>query len=400
MENKYLEDIKYMLNELEKQHICLYFYISKEELFEYISNFIQENPIENDFDFFYVINHILKKINDPHTFVDFVPYRFLPIKLKMIDNKLYIIDTSNEYSEYKYGEITHINGIELKTLIDEFEKSMSYSTEEWLFRRIEVCFTRLETILSLPSINSNSDKIKYTLLKDGKQEELELSVDRKYDLDFTRDENYSVSIDKENKYIKLIYSLCSEKEEGLMLKTINHIDELSKENNIRNFILDLRDNVGGGSGIITPLIKYLEENANKIIVLTDKGIFSSGVFALHSLKKIGSKFVGTGIASPINHFGNVERFRLPNTQMRVQCSTKYFYYDSETHSGGSLCSKEEFKEFIADKNNIRCFNPEIFNPDFYIENKIEDYISNEDRQLECAVEILSELCLNENKYIK
>jgi hypothetical protein len=103
---KYLEDIEYMLNELEKNHISLYFNISKDKLWEFAFYLLQKTKIKNDCDFLYVVNSILKQVNDPHTFGDFVKYRWLPLKLKMINGKLYILDANVDYINQKYGEIT------------------------------------------------------------------------------------------------------------------------------------------------------------------------------------------------------------------------------------------------------------------------------------------------------
>jgi hypothetical protein len=125
MNKKYLDDIEYMLNELEKNNITLYFNISKDKLWEFASDLVKKTNIKNDCDFLYVVNCILKQVNDPHTSCNFTKYKWLPLKLKVIDNKLYIIDTNEEYNKYKYCEITHINDIEFKILASELEKTIS-----------------------------------------------------------------------------------------------------------------------------------------------------------------------------------------------------------------------------------------------------------------------------------
>ena len=50
---------------------------------------------------------------------------------------------------------------------------------------------------------------------------------------------------------------------------------------------------------------------------------------------------------------------------------------------------DDKNDFIEFKKNKKYFEPQIFEPDYYVEKVIEDYKNNRDRQLEFAIELLN-----------
>ena len=138
---KYLEDLNYLIKMLECNHLDIYFNVSKSDLNNYI-NYIKENIlINNDYQFMYIIKKVIKKLSgiyDSHTRAMFQNNKLLPIKIKVIKDKVYIIKTLDEYKNICYSEITHINGISMNNLISELEETISYSTREWLIKNIQM----------------------------------------------------------------------------------------------------------------------------------------------------------------------------------------------------------------------------------------------------------------------
>ena len=74
MKKKYIEDLEYFLNYVElkrgsnldknypneSMHLDFYFLHSKNELKEFVNNFINEHKIENNYDFYYLMCSIIK----------------------------------------------------------------------------------------------------------------------------------------------------------------------------------------------------------------------------------------------------------------------------------------------------------------------------------------------------
>lgn len=380
------EKLKKILSIIEEKHIDMYFNISREELNNYIDEILKKYPLNNEYDLYYVTNVIIKKIfgrYDSHTRLVWKSADYnLPIRLKYIDNKLYIIRTDEDNLDLLYGEILSINNIPLQQLINEIENMTAYFTNEFLYTQIENNLYNGFKLRSLPSIDVDSKEFEVEIVKDNRIIKRKLT---KSNISFYKNNNYSYNIIDGVIYIR--YSCCREDYEGQMLDFVKKISNEADINNITKFIVDIRGNTGGNSSIIKPLIKYLD--GKQVITLVDKYVFSSGRFAIVDLKSIGSIFVGTHIGTTLNCFGNVSRNEIDAYLLPI--SYKYYYYDDKMVSMEGIYNKSDFIEFKNKINNRKYFEPQIFEPDYYVESSIEDYQNNYDRQLEFAIELLNNI---------
>ena len=385
---EYKDKINKVLELIEEKHIDMYFNITKEELKEYVDLLLSKTEINNKYEFYYYINMIIKKIFgifDFHTKVVFKEQDFyLPVRFKYIDNKLYIIRTTEEYKELLYSEVKKIDNIDINKMIEEIKSITAYSTEEYLTSQIELFLINGYKIKSLPSVDSNKDNFIFEVNKDnelikkslGKAEDVLLSINKPK-------QNYSYEII--NDMIHIIYNMCGEDYENQMIGFVKEIEQKSKELCIDKFIVDIRGNQGGNSAIINPLIDFLKNK--EVVTLVDEYVCSSGRFAILGLKNVDSKFVGTGIGTSLNCFGNAPTFEFD--EFKIPISNKYFYIDT-TYSYDNFKyadSKEKFKNL---KQNRKLFASQIFEPDYYSKKSIYDYKEGIDRELEDAIRLLHE----------
>ena len=389
----YKQMIYDLLKLLEEKHLDCYFNISKEETSKYIEGLLDNNDLNDEYDFYYFGNKLIKKmfsVYDSHTKVMFKnasPYNF-PIRLKLIDNKLYIAKINDEHKDFLFSQILKINDIDINQLINELDEIVPYSTKEFFESEIERVFFNGKKIKSLPSMKEyrSVDEFKYIVLKDGQIKEMNLNYSNQK---FNNKENINYEIN--NDTIVIHYNICKEDYEEQMKEFVKTIEEEAKKNNIENYIVDIRDNMGGNSYIIKPLIEYLKDK--KVITLTGKDTFSAGRFALVDLINIGSITVGTGIGTSINCFGNSPRDEIGDNFF-IPISNKYFYFE-DNHLKG-IDNKEQFKKLKEDSEYSFIFNPIIFKPDYYVENSIEDIKNGYDRQLHSA-KLLINKKLNNNR---
>lgn len=69
---KYIEDLKFMIKKYEENFVAPCYYFSKEQLNNYIEEYLNNNVINNDLEFLYFLKCIIKKLNgvlDEHTVV-------------------------------------------------------------------------------------------------------------------------------------------------------------------------------------------------------------------------------------------------------------------------------------------------------------------------------------------
>jgi hypothetical protein len=107
----------------------------------------------------------------------------------------------------------------------------------------------------------------------------------------------------------------------------------------QRIVLDLRGNTGGSSSLLSRLIRYFERRSDlkgKVYVAINGSTFSSGLINAFQLKKAGGILIGTPSGSPLNHFGDVRTFVLPNSRLQVSHSTRRFLLDRSYHAGEPL----------------------------------------------------------------
>lgn len=368
MKKRYSEDLDLFLRRLKSRHINIFHDKSSEEISQYIKKY--KNKINNDLDFIYFLNYLLKFINngkDSHTKCKFKNNKALPFMFRFLNNKLYIVESSSLYSSYLYKDVISINGVSIIKLIKEMRDSISYTTVGYLNSEIEFNFSSVNGIRYLPSIDSNTSTLMFKFSDDSS---IELDVDNIESYILER-KNYLYDI--QNNKLILKYIAC--KDIDGMNKFIN---EISKLNNYNSIILDIRGNGRGDSSISVPLIDFIKSKDLKTIVLTDYMVYSSATFIIDSMINYNAKFIGSEIGTTMNHFGNISSFKLPNTDILVNYSTKYFYYKNGEFSS---CSKRRELKKLEDYR----FKSVHFRPDILLDNDIFDIMNHRDKVLDKAL---------------
>lgn len=374
----YLQDLDYFLEyadsprgkENDEQypqesfHLNFYLNHSKEELYDYINQFLTHNNINNDYDFYYFLNCIIKYMSgfsDSHTKVRKKDNIWFPIGFKVINNNVFIDRCFDQKMLRK--RIKKINGIDINVIINEIASCTSYGTNGWLLSNIEGKLCSKNDLLSLPCMISKDGKIVFELEND---EKISFDINKKYESETIypkkQIKQYNVIDDM------LVFKYPSSKEN--YKPDINKIEEIIIGSDIKKFILDLRGNSGGWSKIIEPLIEYLSNKDLELFTLVDRGVFSSGRFAAIDMKRIGSKIVGEEIGTPINCFGYVSGNGItPNSNIHFNFARVYWYENNGFMKG--IYTKEKLK-----KQNKDFFEPKYLIPDIPIEINEEEYTNS------------------------
>ena len=373
----YLQDLNYFLGyadsprgkendeqyHQESFHLDFYLKHSKEELYDYINQFLTHNNVNNDYDFYYLMKCVIKYMSgfsDSHTMVRKNDNTWFPIRLKVVNNNVYIDRCFDEKKLKKI--IKKINGVDINVIINEIANCTSYGTNGWLLSNIEGNLCSKNDLLSLPCMNSKDSKIIYELEND---EKISFDINKKYELETIYPKKEMEQYNVIDDMLVFKYPSCKENNKP----DINKIEEIIIGNDIKKFILDLRGNSGGNSNIIRPLLEYLSNKDLELFTLVDRGVFSSGRFAAMDMKRIGRKIVGEEIGTPINCFGYVSGKGItPNSNIHFNFARVYWYEDNGFMKG--IYTKEELK-----KRDKEFFEPKYLIPDIPIEINVEEYIN-------------------------
>lgn len=389
MQKKYQEDLEEFLkltktkrgiaidkdNPLEYWHLNFYQLHSEEELNNFIKNLNLEEKELDDYTFNYYVNVIIKYMSgnlDSHTNLRLSNTTVLPYRLKYFPHSgLYLKDSSDK--RFVKAKILKINNIPIDDLIFYYEKRASYGCLNHLYQLIEKDFTILEMLYSLP----NFPRLDDILILETDKGILKVSLANNLVLQDEVEEDYYIK----DKTLIFNYKSCQPYYIPVIEKLIKELNTLLANSSINRFVLDLRNNGGGASGIIKPLIEYLQDKNLELITIVNGGVFSIGRFAAIDMKMIGSKIIGEAIGTPINCFGNILKPPvLKNTNQQPIFAKTYWHLNYNKQKMMGIAKRVEL---IKQPKNF--FEPQFLELDEEIEETLDDFMSNYDRALEIAL---------------
>ncbi len=105
-------------------------------------------------------------------------------------------------------------------------------------------------------------------------------------------------------------------------------------------VVDLRDNEGGDSTLITPLYEALRAHPHvRIAALIGSATFSSGITAAIDLDQMGALLIGEPAGSPATMYGQTSTDELLGTKVKLQYSTRTYTFTG--YDGPALAPEVE-----------------------------------------------------------
>lgn len=232
-----------------------------------------------------VISKICAMLQDGHTCIRDLDKDKLAIKFKIIDGNVYVINHKYD-CDLLYKKVIGINGVSIQEIILKMQPYLHYETDEGKLWNIETFLTNLSMLRALGvacdkciiNTEDNNYDIFNTERLSSWQKEV---VYNKFEV-----------INENTVYFK--YGLCGPVDNVKTL-TLNAIDYF-ENHKVKKVVFDLRGNFGGNSSCINEFMRYLEscilKDDIKIVALIDRYVYSSAVFAVAQLKRLGAIFVG------------------------------------------------------------------------------------------------------------
>ena len=369
-------------NKILHGHPFFYLLHTKEEFEKELERNINGKETFTKYDFNYILNHMIKyELNqyDSHTHAFFYDSKLIPIQFKIIDNKVYIVNSL--YKDYIGMEVKTINGVDINQIIKELDYIICYASKDYFNIRAEFELKNVAVLKSLPSIG-DVDKIIYS----GEHSSLTIDINNIEKMNVKRTiQNYDIDIVDDTLILR--YLSCSDEE-----KMIETIETIKNTEGINHYIVNLRGNGGGNSSINSHLVEFLK--GKDTYVLSDEKVFSSARMCLADLKRNGALVLGKRPGTTISCFGNLgAKKEYEDIKMIVYGSVNYWYYDEELNCHGF--NKEDFVENI--KKNPEILDIKYLDVDLEVENTLEDYINNHDAVLEYTLNYIKENARNYNR---
>lgn len=376
------EDIAYFAKELPKRHKNPFTILSKEAFEEQTAALIAEVDRLSNEQVFARLAQIMASIGDAHTVFNFWNGYDFPLQFYLFGTDIYVVNAEKGMEHLLYQKVTAVNGMPVADVLLRLATLIPAENESYLKNALPEYLAAPVYLYGL-GIIADKEQATFTFEIDGSPQEVTISARDAYEtpIDFsihveddvvlgTYSSNYSYTYLPDANAVHFSYNLCEGKDE---FRTFNkRMFEEITEKNVKKIILDFRRNPGGNSEVLNPftgqLKAYKEAHPDvEVFLLTGRRTFSSGMFAIYRTMEVvpDATSIGEPTGGALNCFGDIKTFPLPNSQIPIQYSTKYF----------------EFTKMFSYKNK----GTDAFLPDVLLPPSIADYKAGNDAALNYAL---------------
>ncbi len=332
------------------------------------------------------LQQVIAAMGDDHTNLDYEPLfkvspRF-PFRSMAFADGYFVIGTIEPYQKILGKKIVAIDGMPIDSVEKKLSMLTSRTNNALIKYRVSGMLTEAAMLFYFGVIKGNEAVFKFSDAS-GKEDTLRMNLQQakaktvKIDLPtmplYLSNERslFWSTVIKESGIVYMQYNRCDSKEiqekygskeRAAQLPsfddfTIDLLEKL-KQPGEKKLVIDLRFNPGGGSEQGSQLAKKLVDakfnKKGKTFVIIGARTFSSAVLnALDFWRIDNAILVGEETSGKPNHFGAVEKLKLPNTGMTISHSTKFFNQsEKDTNSlEPEINTPQTFADFSAGVDN-------------------------------------------------
>ena len=344
-------DVEYLATTLAERHPNLFRQVSEEEFGNATNGLANRINELNQTQATLELMKLVALIGDGHTSVapDFSKFSYFPINVMWFEDGVFVRAIDRKHKALIGAKLVAIGEVPMGQIEKRFGEILAHDNE-WGVRKL--IDKQLQTAQYLRYANALNDDGSATFHFETAKQKASLTLKA-----ISPSENrvqfansYSVGMMKPSIFLDLLikderkmpfwndwisdhktvyfkYNEC--RNPKAFKELVDGTAGFIAQNDIDKFVLDIRDNSGGSSLVFKPLLDFLlqEPHINregKLFVIVGRNTFSSGIFAACDMKKTNAIFVGEPTGGRPNHFGEVKTFKLPNSGLTVQHSTKTF----------------------------------------------------------------------------
>ncbi len=359
------QDTNYLATQLVQRHPNLFFKTPRADFDAAVANLKGAIPNLSDDAVMTGLAAIAALPGDAHTNLYLThingSFRQLPIQLQWFEDGLFVIGAGANYAQAIGGRVLQIGDLAAEDAFHSVATIISYENEIYA-RYFSPYYLTNADILQTLKIAPDNASVSFVILDPtGKQYSLDIAS-----LPPGTPRSFVVSPDPSSGFIPLArqhldqnywftylagsgtlyfaYNLC-EQMSGLPFSSFNNqLWAAFEANPVKAFVIDLRNNPGGDTSVLTPFLSSQAQRKGRFgaiptMVILGRETFSSAINNAISLAQQFSnsgpfEFLGEPTGGSPNSYGEVLSFTLPNSKLVVNYSTKYFSYPS--YPPGSL----------------------------------------------------------------
>ncbi len=347
------QDLDALMTELARRHKNAFFHTSRED-FQKAGNALRSR-IDSLADHQVIVEFmkLVALLGDGHTSVEFSaakpPFHAYPLTFLSFSDGIFVAAAPEQYRELVGCKLLHINDISADEAARRVSTVFPYENESWraqALRRFMSIAEVLNTVNIIPDMNRAAFALKNP---DGREFTIELaplapgvklqwvtawdSIKDSLPISrLQRPEWYWFEQLPESSIIYCRYDRCADQTGKPVSAFSKELLDFIQQRDTSQLIIDLRNNGGGNSALLDPLIddlaKLPKSKLDRTVVLIGRATFSSGQLNANSIRnKLHATVIGEPTGQKPNAYGEVRSFNLPHSGLAVSYSTKYFKTD-------------------------------------------------------------------------
>ncbi len=356
---RWQQDLDYLEHELPRLHVDPFHRVSQAEFARLVAEARAQVAVLSDEDLALEVIRIAASLGDAHTraYSGPIELRLYPLELTWYVDGLYVTQVMTPTRSALHAKLVQIGGRDVNEIIPLVTPWISHENQPGLQNDLGIFLLNADLLHHLGVISDITQGLYTVESADGARLDLVMQPlpDSDYGAYFdtmnanTLPDNAPLWLQHPEKYywyeylepgqtLYFRYSVCDEMAEQSFEEFNKDLFAFIEAHPVKRMVVDLRDNGGGNSLVIRPFEAQIKvhalNRAGGLYVLIDRGVFSSAVLnAVELQMQTQAILVGTPTSGRPNHYGEVLRFTLPNSQMSVRYSSKYFHYsDSDAAS--------------------------------------------------------------------
>lgn len=339
----WVSDLDLVAKELPKRHKHLFFQLDPDAFYKGIESIKHQIDSKTDEELTMELSKLVAAVGDGHTTVYPKFSTIYPIRLYWFKEGIYAFDAAKDYEAIVDLELQSLNGIALNEVIQVLRSAISHDNEA-NFKYLVTNYLVIPDVLRGLGLAEDSKIIMDFVDGEGQTVQAticpEIIPDVKYMQSFVHAHQLPLYMQNPGLYywytyipqheaMYFQYNVCANMPGQPFKAFTQELFNSMETNGAKLLIVDLRNNGGGNSQVMSPFIRTIKksplDNPESLFVIIGRQTFSSALLNTLDLKKsTKATFVGEATGGKPNHYGEVRQLYLPNTGITIGYSTKRF----------------------------------------------------------------------------
>jgi hypothetical protein len=349
--NHWRQDLQLLATQLKALHVNPFTKISRQQFDNSVADLDRDIPVLQDHEIVTRMMQIVASIGDAHTSLSVngsrLRFRSYPIKTYWFTDGLYVTSVGSAYPQALGKRVTNIGKSDSNQANTQVATVISHENDVWVKAQAPSQFASPETLQGLRLVQGVQSGA--FVMQETTGESSTVNIDALFAnqpvswLSLPDPANVPTPLYRQHPELNywfdyvdgsdtvyFQYNVCQNRADLPFNQFLQQMQQFFGTHQVNKFVIDLRNNTGGDSSILQPLINGLANDPNfnssdRLFVIIGRLTISSGLLNAISLRQqTQATFVGEATGGKPNHFGEVGSFRLSNSRLLVSYSKKFF----------------------------------------------------------------------------